>query len=182
MYGQKNSTEVSKILVVYDYHPEETFQREIALELKKQNLPNVRFARYQGKHIPRNKDITGYHFDKFAKRHLPFDYALDLHASPDAVDIPERNITMPCFWYVYDSKIPISKNLHSNFLKYEKQLKQKYGRWANAFPKLLPTRYSGSKYAEINIEFFPRYLSKRDSLECLNGLIEILYKHPIGKA
>lgn len=181
MYEQnKNSTERSKILVVYDYHPDEILQRQVALELKKENLPNVKIVRYKGKYLPRNKDHTSYHIAKFTKKYLPFDYLLELHDSPSE-DVPQKRIIIPCFWYVYDSKIPITKELDEEFVRYGKELKIKHARWARSQPMLLYEKYSPSKYAGINIELFSKYVTKKDSVEFLKGLVEILYRHPIGR-
>jgi hypothetical protein len=180
----RDRSEKARILVIYGYHPDEVFAQDVMNEiLQNYEFPRTRFVRYTGK--PDRKSHE-YDFFKrtlqgFVRRYRPFEFLLDIHDSPRAVDhIVDKGKLIPhipACGFVYWSRGGGSELLKKTLEEYSVD-------WDKEFPGRYVERHfshqlnMSSRYGMFSVEFFPNYVSHEQSVRYLKGLIEKLTVMP----
>lgn len=181
---------MTKVLVIYGYHPEEKFAIKVAKSLEKFSLNGVLVKEYEGKSDTSYKEPRLKRFLSRLYSLFEFDYAINLHNSkPDPKFYLEwkkqyPNERHPTIDLEHNSKewqccSHINKRIDDYCKKVQRKLLNKYPDGATE-PSLIVTGHSGyfvepkEDYDMISIEFYSPLISLEEAVAFLRGLIETL--------
>lgn len=165
-----------KILLLYGYHPKETFAISVAEELKKFDLPNTKIVKYDGEPDTVSNDLRYFKQRRFVKQFLPFDYLVDLHDSPDAVDT--ETYISPATGFMYLSKKTIPKERKYHLFDFARNWEDSISKKGSLAIFIDPEHDMSSTYDILSTELFGHYVTKDNAVDYLKKLVKTLNSSP----